>query len=247
MSPEGSTSPRPRILVVEDEPSIADNLLYALESEGFEAHARSTGAEAIRAFERETWSLVILDVGLPDGSGFEVCRRMLALRDAPIIFLTARGQEIDRVVGLELGADDYMVKPFSPRELTARVRAVLRRTGAPPKAGPGSPPPSPSPATPLEVDLERCVVRYFGQTLQLPRYEFRLIKALAAHPGRVFSRSQLMDQASDEPEAAMERTVDAHIKSLRAALKAVKPEIDPIQTHRGMGYSLVENWTPAAS
>ncbi|MEQ1752356.1 MAG: two-component system response regulator CreB [Prosthecobacter sp.] len=241
MFKDPSAPQRSRILVVEDEPSIADNIIYALESEGFLSHACTTGAEALLRFECEDWALVILDVGLPDMSGFEVCRRLLALRNVPVIFLTARGQEVDRVVGLELGADDYVVKPFSPRELTARVRAVLRRTGGGLKTAA-----QPAAAIPLEVDVERCVVRYFGKTLQLPRYEFRLLKALAAHPGRVFTRSQLMDHGSDEPEAAMERTVDAHIKSLRAALKAVKPDIDPIQTHRGTGYALVEDWNVVA-
>lgn len=232
---------RTRILVVEDEPSIADNILYALASEGLQPVNATTGADAIRRFEREDWALVVLDVGLPDISGFEVCRRLLAAKNVPVIFLTARGQEVDRVVGLELGADDYVVKPFSPRELTARVRAVLRRANGRVQSAAQL-----DASTPLVVDDERCVVRYFGQTLQLPRYEFRLIKALAAHPGRVFTRSQLMDRASDEPDAAMERTVDAHIKSLRAALKAVKPDIDPIQTHRGMGYSLIEDWNGAS-
>lgn len=241
MARESSPPSRTRILVVEDEPSIADNILYALESEGFQPVNAATGADAIQRFEREEWSLVVLDVGLPDVSGFEVCRRLLASKNTPVIFLTARGQEVDRVVGLELGADDYVVKPFSPRELTARVRAVLRRANGRVESAPQA-----SSTPPLVVDDERCVVRYFGQTLQLPRYEFRLIKALAAHPGRVFTRSQLMDRASDEPEAAMERTVDAHIKSLRAALKAVKPDLDPIQTHRGMGYSLIEDWSAVA-
>lgn len=228
---------RHRILVVEDEPSIADNVIYSLESEGFAPEVCRTGAEALRRAAEDAWALVILDVGLPDLNGFEVCRRILAVRDLPVIFLTARGQEVDRVVGLELGADDYVVKPFSPRELTARVRAVLRRSGK----GNGNHTDKP-PILPLDVDEERCVIRYFGHTLPLPRYEFRLLRTLARHPGRVFSRAQLMDHASDEPEAAMERTVDAHIKSLRAALRTIRPEIDPILTHRGMGYALTEDW-----
>ena len=233
---------RPRILVVEDEPSIADNVIYSLESEGFAPEVCRTGAEALKRAAEDVWALVILDVGLPDLSGFEVCRRLLALRDMPVIFLTARGQEVDRVVGLELGADDYVVKPFSPRELTARVRAVLRRSGKSNGVDPLK-----LPGAPIEVDEERCVIRYFGHTLPLPRYEFRLLRTLARHPGRVFSRAQLMDHASDEPEAAMERTVDAHIKSLRAALKAVRPDIDPILTHRGMGYALTEDWRTATA
>ncbi|MBX7208358.1 MAG: two-component system response regulator CreB [Verrucomicrobiaceae bacterium] len=242
MAWESSPPSRTRILVVEDEPSIADNIVYALESEGFMPQVSATGSDALKKFEQNEWALVILDVGLPDLSGFEVCRRMLASKNVPVIFLTARGQEVDRVVGLELGADDYVVKPFSPRELTARVRAVLRRAGGRSESAPQMSANANS-AAPLVVDGERCVVRYYGQTLQLPRYEFRLLQALAAHPGRVFTRSQLMDRASDEPEAAMERTVDAHVKSLRAALKTVKPDVDPIQTHRGMGYSLIEDWS----
>jgi two-component system, OmpR family, catabolic regulation response regulator CreB len=239
MPPDTPQPSRPRILVVEDEPSIADNIVYSLESEGFIPVVCRTGTEALEQAKRELWSLVILDVGLPDISGFEVCRRLLAQRDVPVIFLTARGQEVDRVVGLELGADDYVVKPFSPRELTARVRAVLRRAAK-------CESPTAAAIKPIEVDEERCVIRYFGQALQLPRYEFRLLRTLTKHPGRVFSRAQLMDHASDEPEAALERTVDAHIKSLRAALKAVKPEIDPILTHRGMGYALTEDWSSPA-
>ncbi|MFN0125964.1 MAG: two-component system response regulator CreB [Verrucomicrobiales bacterium] len=239
--------PRPRILVVEDEPSIADNLVYSLDSEGLSAEVCGTGAMALRRFATEEWALVVLDVGLPDVSGFDVCREMLARKNVPVIFLTARGQEVDRVVGLELGADDYVVKPFSPRELTARVRAVLRRSGGR-AGGTEAAAAEPAPVTaPLEIDDDRCVVRYFGQTLVLPRYEFRLIRALARHPGRVYSRSQLMDHASDEPQAAMERTVDAHIKSLRAALRSVRADFDPIHTHRGIGYALTEQWPESQS
>jgi two-component system catabolic regulation response regulator CreB len=233
--------------VVEDEPSIADNLVYSLKTEGFSAEVCGTGALALQRFSVGEWALVVLDVGLPDVSGFDVCREMLARKNVPVIFLTARGQEVDRVVGLELGADDYVVKPFSPRELTARVRAVLRRaSGRASGVEAEAARPAPAPA-PLEIDDDRCVVRYFGRTLVLPRYEFRLLRALARHPGRVYSRAQLMDLASDEPLAAMERTVDAHIKSLRAALRSVRADLDPIHTHRGLGYALTEQWPPPQS
>jgi len=248
MTAESSPIPaRPRILVVEDEPSIADNLVYSLNSEGFTAEVCGTGMLALRRFAAEDWALVVLDVGLPDVSGFVVCREMLARRNVPVIFLTARGQEVDRVVGLELGADDYVVKPFSPRELTARVRAVLRRASGRASGATGAKVTTAPSAAPLEIDDDRCVVRYFGQTLVLPRYEFRLIRALARHPGRVYSRAQLMDLASDEPQAAMERTVDAHIKSLRAALRSVRDDVDPIHTHRGLGYALTEQWPESQS
>jgi two-component system catabolic regulation response regulator CreB len=241
-----SSNARPHILIVEDEPSIADNLLYSLESEGFTACVCNTGAEALAKLKTEDFTLVVLDVGLPDTTGFEVCKQLRLTKDTPVIFLTARSSELDRVVGLEIGGDDYVCKPFSPRELTARVRAVLRRFN-----GNGNNHPvtsvaleaSSAPVQPIAVDDERCQICYFGEALPLSRYEFRLLKTLAKHPGRVFSRLQLMEHASDEPEAAMERTVDAHVKTLRAKMKAVRDDMEPIITHRGLGYSLAEKWT----
>ncbi len=232
----------PRILIVEDEPSIADNLLYSLESEGFAPCVCGTGAEALKRFTAEEFALVILDVGLPDTTGFEVCKQLRALRNVPVIFLTARSSEVDRVVGLEIGGDDYVCKPFSPRELTARVRAVLRRFNGNSSITASTSDLVPSSDQPINVDEERCQISYYGEVLPLARYEFRLLKTMAKHPGRVFSRSQLMEHASDEPEAAMERTVDAHVKTLRAKMKAVREEVEPIVTHRGMGYSLAEKW-----
>jgi two-component system catabolic regulation response regulator CreB len=237
-----------RILIVEDEPSIADNILYSLESEGFAPCVCTTGADAIARAKEESFDLIVLDVGLPDMTGFEVCRQLRAARDVPVIFLTARNSEVDRVVGLEIGGDDYLCKPFSPRELTARIRAVLRRVQGSGKtesatlqrqSGRADATASPSP---VEVDESRCHVRYFGEILPLSRYEYRLLQTFARQPGRVFSRGQLMEQASDEPEAAMERTVDAHVKSLRAKMKAVREDVEAIVTHRGLGYSLAETW-----
>jgi two-component system, OmpR family, catabolic regulation response regulator CreB len=224
---------RPRILIVEDEPSIRDAIQYTLESEGAEVTCRGTGGEALEIAAEMTFDLVVLDVGLPDLNGFDVCRRLRERSEVPVIFLTARSEEIDRVVGLEIGGDDYVTKPFSPRELGARVRAVLRRT-----RNPAAPPPGKSP---FAVDHERLVVRYHATALDLSRYEYRLLLALLAKPGRVFSRAQLMDAAWEEPEASMERTVDTHIKSLRAKLHRVRPDEDPIRTHRGFGYSLEPN------
>jgi two-component system catabolic regulation response regulator CreB len=234
-----------RILIVEDEPSIADNILYSLESEGFAPCVCTTGEEALARAKTEAFALVVLDVGLPDMTGFEVCRQLRAARDVPVIFLTARNSEVDRVVGLEIGGDDYLCKPFSPRELTARIRAVLRRAQGNGAAGATSAAKGVAPAaasTPVEVDETRCQVRYFGEVLPLSRYEFRLLQTFAKHPGRVFSRAQLMEHASDEPESAMERTVDAHVKSLRAKMKTVREDMEAIVTHRGLGYSLAEKW-----
>ncbi len=232
-SPQPPMTDRPRILVVEDEPSIADNLVYSLETEGFAVERCATGSEALARLAAEPASLVVLDVGLPDMSGFEVCKMIRKTSSVPVIFLTARAAEIDRVVGLEIGGDDYVVKPFSPRELTARVKAILRR--ADPSAAP-----TPS-AQHFHIDEGRKQIAFHGQRLALSRNEYRLLRALYQHPGRVYSRAQLMDLAWDEPEAAMERTVDAHIKSLRAKLRAARPDLDPIETHRGLGYSLRES------
>ncbi|HEY4301757.1 MAG TPA: two-component system response regulator CreB [Candidatus Didemnitutus sp.] len=224
---------RPNILVVEDEPTIADTIVYALKTEGFEAVWKTTGADALAALEAGVFALVILDVGLPDQSGFDVCRTMQRRHRLPVIFLTARSGEIDRIVGLELGADDYLAKPFSPRELTARVRAVLRRSqGA---AGVAAPP-----AGHWHHDGAKCRISYRGHALDLTRNEYRLLGVLLARPGQVFSREQLMTAAWDDPGAALDRTVDAHVKSLRAKISAAVPDGDPIVTHRGLGYSLRE-------
>ena len=235
----------PAILVVEDEPSIADTITYALRTEGFAPEWHTTAGAARDALAARSFVLAVLDIGLPDGSGFDLCRELRARTDLPVIFLTARSDEIDRVVGLEIGADDYIVKPFSPRELTARIRAVLRRTQAatptaPEKASASTQPASPGAAArgPLAVDETRCEAVYHGKALTLTRREYRLLLALLDQPGRVFTRDQLLTRAWDEPEASLDRTVDAHIKTLRAKLRVVHPDGDPIRTHRGFGYSV---------
>jgi two-component system catabolic regulation response regulator CreB len=220
------------ILVVEDEPAIADAIQYALESEGFDCQRLAAGAEVIATIERQSVSLVVLDIGLPDISGIELCRQIRQRHEVPVIFLTARSGEVDRVVGLELGADDYVTKPFSPRELAARVKAVLRRSARQPSASAGG--------IAFQVDEERCRISYFGKTLDLSRQEYRLLCLFIRRPGRVYSREQLMELAWESPESSMDRTVDAHIKNLRAKLRGVRPDLDPIATHRGMGYSLKE-------
>lgn len=224
---------RQTVLVVEDEQAIADTIVYALRTEGFEPVWKTTGREALAALSRQAVALVVLDVGLPDMSGFDVCREMQKLGAPPVIFLTARSGEVDRIVGLELGADDYLAKPFSPRELTARVRAILRRASG--QAG------ASAPANGVWAhDEARCRISYRGRALDLTRNEYRLLAALLASPGRVFSRDQLMTAAWEDPAAATDRTVDAHVKLLRAKLRAAAPAADPIVTHRGLGYSLRE-------
>lgn len=230
----------PRILIIEDEPAIADTLLYALKTEGFVPEWCATGRAGLAALAAKTFALVVLDVGLPDGSGFDVCKQIRARLAVPVLFLTARNTELDRVLGLEIGGDDYLVKPFSPRELTARVKAILRRTNgavaSAPAAGSGD----------IVVDEERCVIRYRGVALDLTRYEYRLLRHLAASPGRVYSREQLMSAVWEDPAASLDRTVDAHVKTLRSKLRVVAPGADPIRTHRGLGYSFTEDAAPSA-
>jgi two-component system catabolic regulation response regulator CreB len=221
------------ILIVEDELAIADSIAYALRTDGFTPVHVSLGQHALDAVRGQSApALIVLDVGLPDMNGFEVCRQLRQFCDVPVIFLTARSDEIDRIVGLEIGADDYVTKPFSPRELVARIRVVLRRL-APAVA----PAPAPAPVR-FELREHEARVRYCGQPLELTRYEYLLLKTLLEHPGHVLSRARLMDRVwADAPET-LDRTVDAHVKSLRAKLRLVDPDADPIHTHRGMGYSL---------
>ena len=222
-----------RILVVEDEPAIADNITYALQTEGFAVDWCATAEEALRLLDSSTISLIVLDVGLPDRNGFDLCRDIRKNSDVPVIFLTARAAEVDRIVGLEIGADDYMPKPFSPRELAARVRAVLRRS---PNADSGKT----GPPSRFAIDAQRMRISYCGEPLNLSRYEYRLLELLLRRPGWVFSREQIMEHVWEEPEASMDRTVDTHVKTIRAKLRRITPESDPIQTHRGLGYSLKE-------
>jgi two-component system catabolic regulation response regulator CreB len=232
------SSARHRILIVEDEPGIADTLRYALTTEGFEPHWHATGEAALAAAAALQPALVLLDIGLPDVNGLEVFKRLRERAPhLPVVFLTARSDEIDRVVGLELGADDYVAKPFSPRELVARVRTILRRAQQPPKPA--------ATATPFDVDDERHRIRFYGHALALSRYEYGLLKTLVARPGRVFSRDELLARVWDDPGESLDRTVDAHVKTLRAKLKAVAPGVEPIRTHRGTGYALAED-LPAA-
>lgn len=228
----------PKILVVEDEASIADTLQYALESERFSVVRVTTGSAALAAFEREKFAMVILDIGLPDMSGFDVCRKMRESSQLPILLLTARESEVDVVLGLELGADDYVRKPFSPRELTARVRAHLRRSRGSAVAAPTET--QASTWQLLDHDKVRQRILCRGVALELTRNEYQLLAVFIAAPGRVFSRDQLLDAAWADPLAAMDRTVDAHVKTVRAKLRAVAPDVDPIITHRGLGYSLDE-------
>ena len=236
------------VLIVEDEQAIADSIAYALRTDGFTPRHVMLGEQALAALRPTPGEaaqmpvLVVLDVGLPDMSGLEVCRRLRQFSEVPVIFLTARSDEIDRIVGLEIGADDYVTKPFSPRELVARIRVILRRAGvAPAPRETGMAIAAPVAATaPARFALRalEAKVLFHGQPLDLTRYEYLLLKTLLEHPGHVLSRAQLMERVWSGAPDTLERTVDAHVKSLRAKLRAIDAQVDPIHTHRGLGYSL---------
>lgn len=219
----------PHILIVEDEAAIADTLIYALQGEGHSTEWVTLGNAALEQQRLRPADLVILDIGLPDISGFETCRQLRRFSEVPVMFLSARDGEIDRVVGLEIGADDYVVKPFSPREVAARVRAILKRM-APRTEALGS-------LEPFVLDTVRMQINYRGQPLGLTRHEFRLLQCLLEQPERVFSREQLLDAVGVPADAGYERSIDTHIKSVRAKLRQVAGEAEPIQTHCGLGYS----------
>lgn len=216
-----------RVLLVEDEPPIAETVAYALREDGFDVDHCLTAGAALAS--TGPYDLAILDVGLPDLGGFALCRELRRKADLPVIFLTAHAAEAERVLGFELGADDYVTKPFSPRELVARVRAVLRRAhGAAPATT----------ANGFEHDADGHRIRWRNQWLDLTRYEYGLLAALLQRPGAVLSRAQLMDRVWGDALESGDRTVDTHVKTLRAKLHALDPSADPIRTHRGLGYSI---------
>lgn len=225
-----------KILIVEDEPAIADNIRFALETEGFETIWQAIGSDVLRLLEEQNVHLVVLDIGLPDVNGLELCKAIREHHDVPLIFVTARSDEIDRVVGLEIGADDYVVKPFSPRELSARVKAVLRRTGATPNQPAGH-----MAVSLFRIEEEKRRIFYCSARMDLSRYEYEILKLFISRPGRIFSRENLMTLVWDEPEMSTDRTVDAHIKNIRKKLKTIRSDLDPIITHRSVGYSLRED------
>ena len=225
----------PGILVVEDDPRIRDVLDYALKNEGYAVRLTDRGREAVEICKKNPPALVVLDIGLPDIDGFEVCRLIRMFSDAPVIFLTSRGDEINRVVGLEIGGDDYVVKPFSTRELLARIKAVRRRNPGGTTAQEGSRGRVFS-YGPIEIDAEKFRVRCAGAEVPLTRQEFKLLELLAGHPGRVFTREQVLDQAWGDGGLVSDRTIDVHIKTLRKKFA----DFDFIETVRGIGYRAKE-------
>ncbi len=227
------------IVVIEDDHHIADLLDAYLRNDGFRVLLHGDGTSGLDRIASDQPALAIVDVGLPGAiDGFEVCRRVR--QDHPntaVLMLTARDTEVDRVLGLELGADDYVTKPFSPRELVARVRARLRRAGAGPAASVASADPWITRGA-FAIDREGHRIRYRQQLLDLTRYEYAVLDALLQRPGAILSRAQLMDRGWDSDADSADRTVDTHVKTLRAKLRAAGADPDPIRTHRGLGYAV---------
>jgi two-component system catabolic regulation response regulator CreB len=221
------------VLIIEDEPAIAETLIYAFKEMGIQTTHKLLGGDALTELNKTPYDFVLLDVGLPDMSGFDVCKKIREFSLVPILFLTARNHEIDRIVGLEIGADDYVTKPFSPREVVTRVKAILRRIEN------HRAPVNTKNTRHFVIDELANRIQYQNQLLELTRYEFLLLKTLIQQPQRVFSRDQLMDTVWANAENTLERTVDAHIKTLRAKLRLIDADSDAIVTHRGMGYSLL--------
>lgn len=222
-----------RILLVEDDPAIARTAAYALQREGWEVTHSLELRDARRVLAQGAVDGVVLDLGLPDGNGLDLLRALRAQNLAlPVLILSAQGDELDRILGLELGADDYVTKPFSPRELAARIKALLRRSqsAAVPSAGPCD--------SGLRADAAGQRVTLHGVPLDLTRREYRLLAHLLQGAGRIYSREQLLEAAWGDDSDSADRTVDTHVKTLRAKLRAVDPEHDYIETHRGLGYSL---------
>jgi two-component system response regulator RegX3 len=225
-----------QVTVIEDEASISDPLRSALEREGFVVSLVTTGAEGVESVRRAEPDIVLLDLGLPDADGRDVCRAIRTTSQVPIIMLTARGLETDRVVGLELGADDYLVKPFSMAELVARIRAVLRRTGERAPAAAAEPAPAAVEVGDVRIDPARYEATHAGAPLDLPRREFDLLHALMTNAGTVLARSRLMDEVWGVDWFGSTKTLDVHVAGLRRRLGDNAAEPRYIHTVRGVGF-----------
>lgn len=226
---------RNKILLVEDEPKVCELIKAYLVKDGYDVTIAGDGRNAIEQAQLYKPDLILLDLNLPELDGMEVCRTIRKQSNVPIIMLTARDEEVDKVVGLEIGADDYVTKPFSPRELAARVGAVLRRYREGLKKG------EQIVSGELRLDQEKHEATYFEKPLSLTAAEFKLLSVLARNPGRVCTRLQLMDSAFGESYEGYERTIDAHIKNIRQKMAKVAPDsANPLATVRGVGYKLEE-------
>jgi two-component system OmpR family response regulator len=223
-----------RILVVDDDPHIREVICFALENVGMQTATAANGADALAWLEHQSAELIILDVGMPEVDGLEVCRRVRRADDTPILFLSARDEEVDRIVGLEVGGDDYVTKPFSPRELVARVNAILKRAG--PREAPAQTESDVLQHGPLVLDAPRFAASFDGAPVPLTALEFTLMRALAARPGIVFSRDRIMETAYVNVHVS-DRTIDSHIRNIRAKFAALGCA-DAIETVHGVGFRL---------
>jgi two-component system, OmpR family, response regulator len=232
---------KPRlILIADDDPHIREVVRFALENAGFATAQAADGRETIEQFQSVRPDLIILDIVMPEMDGTEVCRQIRAHSTTPIIFLSSRDEEVDRIVGLELGGDDYVTKPFSPRELVARVKAVLRR-GENLQAAAGTNEKKPDLQKilthgALELDLDRFQARWVGETVALTTTEFGILRTLFSYPGKVFTRDELMDSAYNYDNIVTDRTIDSHVRRVRRKFAAIG--VDPIETVHGLGYRL---------
>lgn len=224
------------ILIAEDEAEIADTLTYALTTEGMTPIWVSQGGEALTILANQSIDLIVLDVGLPDCNGFELLKDIRKDYGLPVMMLTARSDEVDKIIGLEIGADDYVTKPFSPREVVARIKVILKRargntaaTGCDPSLGTNAD---------FRLDAAAMCLYYQDSVLDLTRSEFHLLSALVERPGQIFTRRQLIERVWSDNHPSDDRVIDTHVKSLRAKLHSVTPEHQPIITHRGFGYSI---------
>ena len=246
------------VLIVEDDVSLRRNVSYALVEDAYEVIPAGTGGEALGHLRANVIDLILLDVGLPDCCGFSLFHEIRELTKAPVIFMTARTDDRDRIAGLEQGADDYVSKPFAVRELQVRIRNVLRRVYSPaieigekhPQEIAGSPEARPSKnqlaetsSFPVQIDQERQRISFFGTTIHTTRSEFILIAKLASKPGKIFSREDLLDAINVDPNGPYDRSIDGHISKIRNKLKAVNTDHEPIVTHWALGYSLREEWS----
>jgi two-component system catabolic regulation response regulator CreB len=219
-----------KILIIEDEPGILSTIEISLSSEGFSPVSALTGESGLKLISDEI-ALVLLDIGLPDRSGFEILKEIRQHHATPVLLLTARDSEIDKVLGLELGADDYVVKPFSPRELVARIRAITRRSTKATNDG----------KSVVTINMDKKLIYYFGKVISLSPYEYKTLALFLKWPGRIFSREEIMDMVWTEPEDSFDRAVDTVIKNIRSRMKEINKDLDPIETRRGQGYGLKEN------
>jgi len=227
--------PSKQILVVEDEPSIAETLVHVLSEQGFEATRVATILEARETLGNNIYSAIVLDCGLPDGNGFDFCKEIRKTNEIPILFLTARSDEVDKIVGLEIGADDYVTKPFSPREVSARLKAIIKRVKEPMSFGQD---------ILFKVDEEKKRITYKGQLIETRPIEYEILRLLIKRPGRIYSREEIISHCwPDDPNMDSNRTVDTHIKTIRKKIREIDPKTDPksiLKTSSKLGFYLTE-------